>query len=372
MSLDRNGPETRVKSGATHGPGRGIAEPWRIVMIDPLSDSAQRVFLDQMPGNEFTFECPSTSDPDELLKQVRGAHALLTRRHVVTADLIAAAGPDLRVVQIHGHFPDRVDLEAARRAGVMVAVMPSKGAIAVAEHAMGLMLAFAHKIVPGHRGVVSGAYRERGLQPARTTETEIAFNWLGYPDLFELYEKTLGIVGFGEIGYELARRARSFDMRVLFHTRRPIAEGLVAPLDLRRVPLDELLRESDFVTLHAPHTPQTERLMDAETLSLMKPTAYLINTSRGGLVDEAALVAALREGRLAGAGLDVFSDEPLSDTHPLLALDSVVLTPHVAAGASGGQRVHARESLENVARAFRGEPMRHRLDDVYQSVRLAM
>lgn len=361
-----------MHNGAEQEAVRAVADRWRIVMVDPLSESARKLFLDQMPGDQFAFECPETFDPDELLRLVRGAHALLARRRLVTADLIAAAGNNLRVVQIHGHFPDRVDLEAAQRAGVLVALMPSKGAIAVAEHAIALMLALAHKIVPGHCGVVSGAYRERGLEPTRTTETQIAFNWLGYRDLCELNGKTVGIVGFGEIGYEIARRARSFDMRVLYQTRRPIAERLVSPLGLQRTEFEDLLRESDFVMLHAPHTPQTERLIGAEALSMMKPTAFLINTSRGGLVDEAALVDALRHGRLAGAGLDVFADEPLPDTHPLLDFDCVVLTPHVAGGASGGQRTHARESLENIARAFRGEPMRHRLNDINHSVRLAM
>jgi phosphoglycerate dehydrogenase-like enzyme len=254
-----------------------------------------------------------------------------------------------------GRFPDRVDLVAAEKAGVPVAVMPHGGAIAVAEHTMALMLAVVRKIIPGHAGVVDGGYQTRGLEPAPTTEWQFAFNWLGFKDVVELRGKTLGLVGLGEIGREVARRAKSFDMSILYHQRRRIPERYEQILGVRKVPLEELLRDSDIVSLHAPHTPETEKILDRRRLALMKPTALLINTARGGLVDEKALVERLERRRLAGAGLDVFVEEPLPFDHPLIDLDNVVLAPHTGGGSGGGQKKLIGQVIENIARVVKGE-----------------
>ncbi|MGH9392167.1 MAG: NAD(P)-dependent oxidoreductase [Vicinamibacteria bacterium] len=142
--------------------------------------------------------------------------------------------------------------------------------------------ALARLIVRGHREAANGAYRELAVE---TSETVIAFNWLRYGDVTELYGKTLGLIGFGEIGQEVARRRRAFGMTVLYHQRHPLPERYEAELGVRNAGLEELFRESDWVSLHPPHTPETERLLDEERLGLMKPTAFLINTARGGLVD---------------------------------------------------------------------------------------
>ena len=197
---------------------------FRIVMVDPVPESFRSFFFDQLPGPEFGFECPTGPDPDEVLALVRGAQALITRRRFIDVTLIRAAGPTLRFIQVQGHLPDRVDLAAARGASVQVAVMPSKGCIAVAEHAMSLMLALARKIVRGHQGVVSGAYRRFGLQPARTSENAFAFNWLKYSDVIQLNGRQLGIVGLGEIGQEVARRARAFEMSIAYFDERQLPE----------------------------------------------------------------------------------------------------------------------------------------------------
>ena len=337
---------------------------FRIVMVDPVPARFRPFFFGQLPGPEFTFVCPDSDDEHEVHTLVVEADALVTRRRFIDRALMTAAGARLRAIQIQGRVPDRVDLEAARFAGIPVAVMPSKGCIAVAEHAMALMLAVARRIIPGHLGVVGGRYREFGLTPARTTEHEFAFNWLKFPDVTELNGKTLGIVGFGEIGREVGIRARAFDMTVVYFDQRPLPERFERQLGVRAAAsLDDLLAESDYVTLHAPHTPENERMIDARRLSLMKPAACLINAARGGLIDEAALVNALGAGRLRAAGLDVFVDEPLPADHPLLALPNVVLAPHVAGGSGGGQRLHAKETLENVARALRGERPQHCVEE---------
>jgi glyoxylate reductase len=144
-------------------------------------------------------------------------------------------------------------------------------------------------------------------------------------------------------------------MTVLYHQRHPLAPGWESRLGVTRASLEELLERSDFVSLHAPHTSETEKLLNRERLSKMRPSAVLVNTSRGGLVDEEALVAALSDGRLAGAGLDVFEYEPLPRDHPLGRLASVVLSPHVGGGSGGGQKLLIQQALENVARFARGE-----------------
>jgi phosphoglycerate dehydrogenase-like enzyme len=317
------------------------------------------LFVGQLPESTWHLAAPITPGDEDLMAVVRGAAALITRRRFVGADLIEAAGDGLRLIQIQGHLADRVDLDAAQRAGIPVAVMPSRGCIAVAEHTLALMLALVRRIVSGHAGVVAGRYRERNLTPQLTSETEFAFNWLAYPDVRELNGRTLGIVGFGEIGQEVARRARALGMDILYHTRRRIPDRFERELGVTWSSLDDLLSAADIVTLHVPHTGATEHLLDARRLGLMKSSAYLVNTSRGGVVHEAALVDQLRRGDLAGAGLDVFVEEPLPAGHAFTSLPNVVLTPHIAGGSGGGQRLHARETLENVARVFRGEQPRH-------------
>ena len=174
----------------------------------------------------------------------------------------------------------------------------------------------------------------------------------------EINRKTLGLIGFGEIGMEVARRARGFDMEVLYYRRRPLPAVWEERLGVRRADLEELLETSDFVSLHAPHTPETEKLLNQERLTLMKPSAVLVNTSRGGLVDEDALARALSERRVAGAALDVFIEEPLPKDHAFNNLENVVLSPHTGGGSGGGQKLLIHQVLENVARfRTRGEAL---------------
>jgi len=329
-------------------------QPFRIVAVDPLPPRMLDLFQQQLPAGDYRFLSPPAESPRDLEAFLEGAGALVTRTRTVTRQMIASAGSSLRLIQVMGRLPDRVDLDAARESGIPVAVMPHGGAIAVAEHAMALMLALARMIVPGHLGVANGSYQRYGLEPAPTSEWSFAFNWLRFPSVSELRGKTLGLVGLGEIGREVARRARAFDMTVVYHDRRQLAGHYEQLLGVRMLPLDEIFQSGDFVSLHVPHTVETEHLVDARRLSLMKSTAFLVNTARGGLVDEAALAASLRSGAIAGAGLDVFHLEPLPAEHPLTTAGNVVLTPHIAGGSGGGQRRHIREILENIDAAARG------------------
>ncbi|MFD1656722.1 2-hydroxyacid dehydrogenase [Streptomyces caeni] len=253
---------------------------------------------------------------DEDPAALRAAQVIVTGLGPVTAEHIAAA-PDLKLIQCASHGFDYVDLDAARARNVPVCNIGSSGAEKqnVAEQTFALMLALAKQLVPAHTALVDADWALPRLQQSIT----------------ELSGKTLGIVGLGHIGEEVARRAVVFDMAVLYTGPERVAAETEARLGgARYVGLDELLRASDYVTLHAPLTEATRHLLNAERLALLKPTAFVINTARGALIDQDALADALERGALAGAGIDVFDPEPPTPALRLLKAPNVVLSPHVA------------------------------------------
>ena len=329
----------------------------RALHLQPLPDWIREAFEEAL--DVAGIEVVWSGDRDDLATRelARSCDVLLTGRRRIEAELIAAT-PDLRFIQVQGRAPWAVDRDAATRAAIPVSVLPHRGAIAVAEQAWALMLGLYRKLVPGHRGTMEAAYRQFGTEPIVTSERKIAFNWLRFDDIGQLHGKTLGLVGLGDIGLEVARRARAFDMEIVYHTRSSLPASHEALVPARYATLDEMLAESDVVSLHAPHTPETENMIDAEALALMKPSAILINTARGGLIDETALADALREGRLAGAGLDAFVEEPLPAGHALLDRPNVLLSPHVGGGTGGGQRGMIQDVVANLQRVGAGEPPR--------------
>ncbi len=249
----------------------------------------------------------------ELLARVEGADGIVTlMSERVDDELLKAAGPQLKVVANYAVGYDNIDLEACSRHGVVATNTPDVLSDTTADMAFALLLAVARRIRSGDSLVRSGDWT--GWEPEQLLGAQVT-------------GATLGIVGMGRIGRALARRARGFDMRLLYHNRRADPEA-ERELGATYAALDELLGASDFVSLHAPLTPETRHLIGGRELRAMKKTAVLINTARGPVVDETALVSALRDGTIAGAGLDVFEHEP--EVHPgLLDLDNVVLTPHL-------------------------------------------
>lgn len=239
--------------------------------------------------------------------------------------------------------------------------MPQVGCIAVAEMTMLLMLGLSKKIAQADQATRQGAYRELGVEPVKTAERKHKFQWMKLPDLFELYGLTLGLVGFGEIATEVARRARAFGMKVLYTKRERLPEDIEAEEQVNYRELSALLEESDIVSLHVPHTDATEKLIDQGALARMKSSAYLVNTCRGGVVDEEALVDALRNKQIAGAGLDVYVYEPVPYDNPLLTLDNVLLAPHLGGGSGGARVKQARDVMSNLQRFVRGESIEHAL-----------
>lgn len=275
----------------------------------------------------------------ELLERIGDVDALISGTEPVTAAVLAAA-PRLKVIAKHGVGYENIDLEVARARGIPVAVAGGAIADSVADMAMALLLAVARQIPQGDRSVRDGEWRRM----------------VGV----ELRGKSLGIIGLGQIGKGLCRRAAGFGLRVVAHDLYP-DEGFAREWGVEYLPLGDLLATSDIVSLHAPATPETRHMIDAAALGRMKRGAYLINTARGELVDEAALAAALREGQLAGAGLDVFSAEPPERDNPLLGLDNVVLAPHSAGQTEDGLRRMGEITAENALRVLRGEEPLYRV-----------
>jgi phosphoglycerate dehydrogenase-like enzyme len=253
------------------------------------------------------------------------------------------AAPKLRLVQLLSAGYDRVDVEAARKAGVPVANNGGANAIAVAEHTLMLMLAVLKRLVRFHNDVVAGKWRVGNV-----AETPV----------FELAGRTLGIVGLGNIGKKVARRAAAFDMDVQYYDIARLTEDAEDALGVRFVLLAELLRTSDVVSLHVPLDDTTRGMISTREFAMMKPSAILVNTCRGPVVDEAALLRALTEGQIAAAGIDVMVEEPPPPNHPLFALPNVTLTPHSAGPTWENWTARFRNGFDNIQRVAAGRPPR--------------
>ena len=275
----------------------------------------------------------------ELLEAVRGAAGILpTVTEKIDAEVMDAAGEGLRIIANMAVGYDNVDVEAATERGVVVTNTPEVLNETTADTAFMLLLAAARRLGEAERLLRSGGWDAWG--PKQLTGPDV-------------WGKTLGVVGFGRIGQALARRAKGFDMDLAYHDqyRDEDAEG---ELGARFLEFEELLRTSDFVSIHTPLTPETTHLIGAEELDNMKPEAVLVNTSRGPVVDEAALADALAEGRIFAAGLDVYENEP--EVNPkLLELENVVLAPHIGSASIETRDKMAALAAENLAAVLRGE-----------------
>lgn len=273
----------------------------------------------------------------ELVPGVTGIVSMVTA--AIDAELLDAAGPDLRVVANVAVGYDNVDVAACTERDVIATNTPGVLTDACADLALALILAATRRMGEGERLIRAG------------TDWSWGMNFLLGRGL---RGKTLGIVGLGEIGQATARRALAFGMTIVYHSRRRVDEQVERELGAQYLPLDELIATSDVISLHAPLTSQTHHLIGAPELAAMKPTSYLVNTSRGPLVDEAALVEALAAGQIAGAGLDVFEAEPR--VHPgLVDLDNVTLLPHLGSATIETREAMANLAVQNVLAVLRGE-----------------
>jgi D-3-phosphoglycerate dehydrogenase len=308
----------------------------KVLLYEPIHEEGMKV-LQQYAQPYLASGC----DEETIVREVAPAQGIIIRAVGSVTARIMDAAPQLRVIGRHGVGVDNVDIDAATERGIWVVNTPEAVTEPVAEHVIGMMVAIVKDFLRCDRAVRCGNWAYR--------ETVAGFNLRG---------KTLGVVGMGRIGYRTAEIAhRGLGMNILYYDIQPNARA-EKELLARRCTLEEVLQQSDIVTLHTPYLPSTHHLIDGERLRLMKKSAYLINAARGKVIDERALVRALQEGWIAGAALDVFEQEPPDPDNPLLKLDNVLLTPHVASStieALIGMALVA----EDIVRVLRGEEPRN-------------
>ena len=314
-----------------------MAEP-KIVVTRRIPEPAVEILREA--GDVWVSPDDRPLEVSELHDAIAGADVVVTLLHDKVDDaFLDAAGDQLRAVCNVAVGFDNIDVPAATKRGVLVTNTPAVLTEATADLAMTLILAVTRRIGEGER-----------LIRAREPWSWHMFMLLG----MGLQDKTLGVVGMGAIGQSLARRAKAFGMEIVYSDARQAPPEVEQELGARRVELDELLRTADVVSIHAPLMDETRHLINAETLGLMKDSAYLVNSARGPIVDEAALVDALKAGQIAGAGLDVYENEP--ETHPgLVELDNVVLLPHLGSATIETRTAMGVLAAENAVLALRGE-----------------
>jgi D-3-phosphoglycerate dehydrogenase / 2-oxoglutarate reductase len=286
-------------------------------------------------GPDFDVVNVDGTDRSALLAALAGASAVLIRSATQMDQEAIAAAPALKVIARAGVGLDNVDVKSATTAGVMVVNAPTSNIVSAAELTVGHILSLARHIPAAHASLAAGTWK-------RSKYTGV-----------ELLEKTVGIIGLGRIGALITARVQAFGMNVIAYDPY-VTAARAQQLGVTLVTLDELLAESDFITIHMPKTPETTGMISTAQLSLMKPTAFIVNVARGGLIDEDALYAALKSGRIAGAGLDVFVHEPPLES-PLLTLDNVVLTPHLGASTDEAQEKAGVAVAKSVRLALGGE-----------------
>ncbi len=283
----------------------------KVVVADKISPSASAIFTEH---GDWTVVSP---DKEALAGQLADADAILVRSATFVDAAMMDKAPKLRVIGRAGVGVDNVDLDAATKRGIVVMNTPGGNAVAVAEHTFGLMLSLARHLVRAHTTMQAGKWEKKTLQGT------------------ELRGKTLGVVGLGRVGIEVSRRALAFGMKVIAHDPY-VAPSLAQQLNITLATLDEVFAQSDYITLHVGLTPQTQGMINAESIRKMKKGVRLVNCARGELLNDAAVVEALQSGQLGGVALDVYSNEPVKDS-PLATMPNVTLTPHIAGSTHEAQ-----------------------------------
>jgi len=289
----------------------------------------------------------------ELIEGARGKHGIICLVSDRVDSAVMDAAPDLRVISCYSVGYDHVDVGAATERGIYVTYTPGVLTEATADFAWALLLAVARRVVEADEYV--RARRWRYWSPQTLVGADVN-------------NRTLGIIGLGRIGQAMARRAMGFDMRILYYDKQRLPPGDEARLRVEYRPLDDLLRGSDFVSVHTSLTPETHHMIGEAQLRAMKRTAYLINTARGPIVDEVALIRALKEGWIAGAGLDVYELEP--EVNPeFIALENVVLAPHIASASVEARAKMSEISAKNLVAVLKGKTPLHLVNPLVQQVR---
>jgi phosphoglycerate dehydrogenase-like enzyme len=318
----------------------------RILYLSHASKEVYALIAEQVPSN-FTLVTLDTDSDDERYARIADCEVVIIAGTGLRGPLIKAA-KQLRLAHHQGvGYEDTVDWELLKARGIPLALTPEGTTIGVAEHTVLLTLALCKRLTFADSELRQGRWHVNALRPVS----------------IELHGRTIGYVGMGRIGQAAAERFKAFGTKgIYFDPQVALEPERERELGLRRAAFPTLLAESDVVTLHVPLTPRTKHIIDMPELKRMKPSAILINTARGGLINEMALCDALLGGTIAGASLDVFESEPLATTSPLVGLSNVILTPHIAAGTRDAMKTKMRAIFANIGRFYRGEPLLNRVD----------
>ena len=307
----------------------------KVVVTEPIHQAG--IELLERNGVEVVQLSPG-SDEETLQAEAHWAAALITRGGIKVTRGFMESAPLLKAVGVHGIGCDHVDLEAASELGKVVLNTPLALSESVAEMAIALLFALSRRVVSADKAVRAGEWHRK------------------YGDLrgIEILGKTVGIVGLGRIGAATARRLKSFGVKLLYNsrTRKP---DLEEEIGIEYATLDSLIERSDIISLNLPYTRETHHLIDAKRIAAMKDGVYIVNTARGRIIDQTALIDALKSGKIAAAGLDVFEEEPLDPGSPLASMDNVVLTPHLAASSEEAMERMAVQVVEGVLKVLNGE-----------------
>lgn len=306
----------------------------KVLVADPISDEGIDILCDHAQ-----VDIKVGLAPEELIATIGDYEALVVRSQTKVTAKVIEAGKKLQVIARAGVGIDNIDVDEATRRGIAVVYSPTGNTISAAEHTIALMLALARHIPQANTVLKSGVWRRSDFMGT------------------EVRNKTLGIIGLGNVGSEVARRARGLEMKLIAYDPF-ISVDHARNLQVKLAPLEQLLKEADFITLHVKLTSSTKGLIGAKELALVKPTARIINTARGGLIDEEALVTVIKEGKVAGAAIDVFANEPVTKSI-LFETDNIIVTPHLGASTTEAQATAAKDVAEQVIDIFNGQPARY-------------
>ncbi len=313
---------------------------YKILITDDLSPQGLALLE---AAEDIQFDIVKGLTPATLAERIPGYDGLIVRSSVKVTEEVLAAADCLKIVGRAGVGVDNIDVNTASMRGVIVTNTPGANTIATAEHTMALLLALCRHVPQAYVSLKAGQWERK--------------NFMGT----QLYRKAIGIIGMGRIGVRVALRCQSFGMEVLAYDPY-LSDEVAHDLKVKPVDLAELYAQSDFISLHAALTAQTEKMIDAKAIAQMKEGVRIINAARGPLIDEAALIAGLQSGKIAGAALDVFTEEPLSPASPLLGMDNVIVTPHLAASTLEAQQDVGTQIVQQMIDALRGLDFRNAIN----------